>query len=178
MVARASIYTLLIAAVLFLGSFALVPYIGTALFGGGDSKIVNLTIELPPGTDAGTTLRQAMAVEAEIASLDEVVTYQTTVGVGEDVFQRGGQVGAVGSNSAAMVIRLSEDSDTTEVAENLRRRFANGDGERKITVSELQGGGPPEGDMELVVTGANYADIVTASETLVTELADVPDSSM
>ena len=168
------IYTLLIAAVLFLGSFALVPFIGTALFGAGDSKIVNLTMELPPGTDAGTTLREAMAVEAEIASLDEVVTYQTTIGTGEDVFQRGGQVGAIGSNSAAMVIRLSEDSDTTEVAENLRRRFANGDGERKITVSELQGGGPPEGDMELVVTGANYADIVTASETLVAELADVP----
>ena len=168
------IYTLLIAAVLFLGSFALVPFIGTALFGAGDSKIINLTIELPPGTDAGTTLREAMAVETEIASLDEVVTYQTTIGTGEDVFQRGGQVGAIGSNSAAMVIRLSEDSDTTEVAENLRRRFANGDGERKITVSELQGGGPPEGDMELVVTGANYADIVTASETLVAELADVP----
>ena len=168
------IYTLLIAAILFLGSFALVPFIGTALFGGGNSKIVNLTIELPPGTDAETTLGEAMAVEAEIASLDEVVTYQTTIGTGEDVFQRGGQRGAVGSNSAEMVIRLSEDSDTTEVAENLRRRFANGDGERKITVSELQGGGPPEGDMELVVTGANYADIVTASETLVAELADVP----
>ncbi len=168
------IYTLLIAAILFLGSFALVPFIGTALFGGGNSKIVNLTIELPPGTDAETTLGEAMAVEAEIASLDEVVTYQTTIGTGEDVFQRGGQLGAVGSNSAEMVIRLSEDSDTTEVAENLRRRFANGDGERKITVSELQGGGPPEGDMELVVTGANYADIVTASETLVAELADVP----
>lgn len=168
------IYTLLIAAILFLSSFALVPFIGTALFGSGDSKIVNLTIELPPGTDSETTLREAMAVEAEIASLDEVVAYQTTVGTGEDVFQRGGQVGATGSNSAQMIIRLSEDSDTTEVADSLRGRLANGGGERKITVSELQGGGPPEGGMELVVTGANHADIVTASETLVAELADVP----
>ncbi|MCY4108346.1 MAG: efflux RND transporter permease subunit [Chloroflexi bacterium] len=168
------IYALLIATVLFLRSLALVPFMGTALFSGGDSKIVNLTLELPPGTDTETTLREAMALEAEIASLDEVVTYQTTVGTAEDVFQRGGQVGAVGSNSAAMVIRLSEDSDTTEVTDNLRRRFETSDGDRKITVSELQGGGPPEGDMELVVTGANYADIVSASETLVSELSDVP----
>ncbi|MDP6183926.1 MAG: efflux RND transporter permease subunit, partial [Gammaproteobacteria bacterium] len=168
------IYTLLIATFLFLGSFALAPFMGRALFSGGDSKILNLSMELPAGTDSVTTLREAIEVEAEVAALDgDVVTYQTTVGTGETVFRPGGGLGASASNTADMIIRLSADSDTTEVAEILRQRLDNGDGERTITVTEFQGGGPPEGGMELVVSGDAYAEIATASESLVTALADV-----
>ena len=168
------IYTLLIAVLLFVGSFGLAPFIGRALFSGGDAKILILSLELPPGTATATTLREAIAVESEVASLDgDVVTYQTTVGSGETVFRRGGGLGNAGSNAADMIIQLSADSDTAAVAEELRRRLENGDAERKITVAEFQGGGPPEGEMELVVSGDVYSEIASAADTLVAALADV-----
>ena len=168
------IYTLLIAVLLFVGSFGLAPFIGRALFSGGDAKILILSLELPPGTATATTLREAIAVESEVASLDgDVVTYQTTVGSGETVFRRGGGLGNAGSNAADMIIQLSADSDTAAVAEELRRRLENGDAERKITVAEFQGGGPPEGEMELVVSGDAYSEIASAADTLVAALADV-----
>ena len=118
------IYTLLIAVVLFVGSFGLAPFIGRALFSGGDARILILSLELPPGTATATTLREAIAVESVVASLDgDVVTYQTTVGSGETVFRPGAGLGNAGSNAADMIIKLSADSDTAAVAEELRRRL-------------------------------------------------------
>ena len=83
-------YTLLVAVVLFVGSFGLVPFIGTTLFGGGDSRLVSINLELPPGTDTDTTLKAAIDLEEQVAFLgDDVESYLTTVGTGESLFRPG-----------------------------------------------------------------------------------------
>jgi len=90
------------------------------------------------------------------------------------LFRPGGNLSSVSSNTADMVLRLSADADTTQIAEALRQRLEGSASDREVLVSEFQGGGPPEGKMELVVSGESYQALVSASTELMGALRDIP----
>ncbi len=167
-------YTLLVAVVLFVGSFGLVPFIGTTLFGGGDSRLVSINLELPPGTDTDTTLKAAIDLEEQVAFLgDDVESYLTTVGTGESLFRPGGGRGVGGNNTANLIVRLSGQSPTSEVAESLRLRVEENGAGRSVTVSEIQGGGPPAQEMELVLADDDAENLADAADAMVAALDGV-----
>jgi HAE1 family hydrophobic/amphiphilic exporter-1 len=72
--------TLVVAGVLFLGSMALVPIIGTSFLPSMGQKMLIVEVELPSGTDSGTTSEAAKLIEALLADNDAIETYHTTVG--------------------------------------------------------------------------------------------------
>jgi HAE1 family hydrophobic/amphiphilic exporter-1 len=72
--------TLVVAGVLFLGSMALVPIIGTSFLPSMGQKMLIVEIELPSGTDSGTTSEAAKLIEVLLADNDAIETYHTTVG--------------------------------------------------------------------------------------------------
>lgn len=55
--------TLVIAAVLLVASFGLVPFIGTSFLPGSGEKITSIAVERPAGTSQEATLAQAEAFE-------------------------------------------------------------------------------------------------------------------
>jgi HAE1 family hydrophobic/amphiphilic exporter-1 len=72
--------TLVVVAVLFIGSMGLLPIIGTSFMPGMTEKMLYANIEMPVGTDVGTTDRIAREVEALLVGNNEIETYHSSIG--------------------------------------------------------------------------------------------------
>jgi multidrug efflux pump subunit AcrB len=165
--------TLGIAAVLFFGSFALLPIIGTSFLPEMTEKMLTVEIELPLGAPLDATDAVARSVEAQIAELDDVKRYYTTVGASP-----ASPFGAVaiaegrGANAGDIMVLLDPDADMEAAAAALR--------------SACSGIAPPGGDITIhtgqemmemgtkmlmvSITGTDYSDIKATADELVTEL--------
>lgn len=136
----------------FIGSLALVPFIGSEFFPRTDQGLVSVMIEMPAGFNLKQTDEVASEIERELARHKEVKTIYSTVGTKGGIF--GGNTGV---NIAAIVIQLV-DKDQRNVSD---RQFANrlrprlaGIPSAKITVqvASTMGGGD-EADVQIEVTG-------------------------
>jgi HAE1 family hydrophobic/amphiphilic exporter-1 len=112
--------TLIIAAVLFLGSMALLPVIGTSFMPSMTEKMVTVDISMPPGTDIGTTNEIAAKVEAFLKDNDAIESYDTTVGVSSSLYGAMSAVMGGGDNTATITIYLKSSADMDKEAETLR----------------------------------------------------------
>jgi len=165
--------TLVIAAVLFFGSFGLLPIIGTSFLHSMTEKMLTVDIEMPQGTDVEATQEVAIQVEEILGEKPEVFeTYDTTVGTTASL---GGGFSAMmggGSNTASIFILLDQDADLEGEAEELRYACEGIAEEGTIRVST----GPREMSMmmgpnlEVSIRGENYDDIVSAANQLFAEL--------
>ncbi len=174
--------TLVIAGGLFLGSFALVPIIGTSFIPSMIDKSLRVEIEMPVGTDLRTVEGVAMLVEEVLAGEPEITVYQTTVGTMNSP-RGGGPVGGggsmrndSGSNSASITVLLQADADLDQTAAELIRAFDGLDVDGVITVitgqqamaAQMSGSG-----LDVSVRGENHEDIARLSEELFAQLATV-----
>ena len=156
----------LVAALVITGaSMGLIGVIPVNLFPSSDIRFVTIDMSLPPGTPVDATLAQVESIENELSSVSEV--HVTVVGSQADVF---GQSGPTGFNQSFTFSRLTPDAPA-DITDVLRDSLDGVDG-RVINVSEVSAG-PPEGGLEISVTGANYADIITVTAQLVEGLKSI-----
>jgi HAE1 family hydrophobic/amphiphilic exporter-1 len=166
--------TLVIAAVLFFGSFGLLPIIGSSFLPNMSEKMLTVDIELPPGTDLIATEEVAMQVEDILGEKPEVfVTYDTTVGTSASVFGGFSAMMGGGPNTATVFILLDRDADLEGEAEALRHAFEGIVEEGTISVST----GPTGMSMmmgssrlDIAIRGENHDDIASAANELFAEL--------
>ncbi|MBC7104415.1 MAG: efflux RND transporter permease subunit [Firmicutes bacterium] len=108
------------AAGLFAASLAAVPLVGTEFMPALDRGLVNITVEMPAGTDLDVTNRVVTEIEAAVASLPEVDAVIASVGGGGM-----GMGGGGGTDQASVRLQLKERSErkrsAAQVAEDLRR---------------------------------------------------------
>ena len=109
--------TLVVAGVLFFGSMALVPIIGTSFLPSMGEKMLIVEIELPSGTDSGTTSSAAKLIEALLADNDEIETYHTTVGT-STTSVHAAMSAAMGGGDNTAEITLLLDSGANEEKEH------------------------------------------------------------
>lgn len=128
---------LVIVAVLCIGSFALVPVIGTAFIPSGMEKMVVVEIEMPPGTDLETTARKAAEVEAVIAENTEWEIYATTVGTSSEMGGIAALMGG-GSNTAEITALLKSSADQEADVELVRQLLEPMAADTEFTVSAGQ----------------------------------------
>ena len=157
--------TVALALAILVGTLSLVPQLNTILIDNNGQTTVNVTQTLPPGTSLETADGKAKEIEAVIAGIDDVETYQVTVGGG------GGPMGGVfgggaGSVKVSYSLSLKEGGDYGGVEQTLHDTVGSRTDLGEVTVGGGDGFG---GDTLEVEVKADDPAALTEATSLVQE---------
>ena len=160
----------------FLGSFALVPFIGMEFLPEMDEGIVQVQVDLPRGSDLERTGDVALRAKEIIHQLPEVDSVNLSVGGAVGM----GFGGAGESHRASMEITLLDlaerERSDREVAEDLRIRFRQIAGaEFSVRTGGMMGGpGMGGAPISIAVRGTDLAELERLSDQMAALVAAVP----
>jgi len=173
--------TVLVAVVLFAGSLALLPVIGTSFMPSMGMKEIMVEVEMPLGTDIKTTDAKTLEVEKVVKdvmdSRNSIDMFYSTVGTSSS-FSGGftALAGGGGTNTASIEILLKKNAHLNREADDLRDRIAASvGGEGKIVVTPMassMGSFDPTA-FRVYLTSNDYSAVVDAANHLTTSLEDV-----
>ena len=158
------IATLASAGAVTVASLGLLFVIPINLFGGGDERLLEVELSLPPGSGVQQTINATTEIEASLSAVSDV--YNATIG-GTDFGPGGG--GPTSLQQANFFARLSDDAPDN-IAETLRQTLDRPD--RTIRVSEISAG-PPAAGIEIAVTGPDYDTIAAVTGQLASSVAGI-----
>ncbi|WP_329116163.1 efflux RND transporter permease subunit [Streptomyces sp. NBC_01465] len=170
---RRRLTSLLIAAVVLIGTFGMAPLLKTNFFDQGDQETLTLKQELTPGTSLEAADVAAKKVEKVLAGIDTIKDYQVTVGSSGFMAAFGGGTGA---NQASYQLTLKSADDYSDTQDRLEKELAEVDGIGDTTVGS--GGGFGDQDLSVVVKAGDGATLRKASDQVrdaVASLKDVKD---
>ena len=121
------------ALVIFFGSIALVPRLGTNFFDQSSQNTFSITQTLPASTSLQQTDQAARQVEAVLASVPGVQTYQVTIGSSGSVASSFS--GGSGSNSATFAVTTDPNVDQVALQQTVQNRLHQLSGVGTITLS-------------------------------------------
>ncbi len=161
--------TLAIAAVLFVASFGLAPFIGTSFLPSGNQKIASIQVNMPAGTSQEATAAEAAKLEDVIKQTAPVTLLQTQIaGSGLRAAFRGSS-----SSSATITATFKSNVNMNQTLADLRTRLkaaSNAD----ITVSnESSGFGGSTNNVQVTVQGNNYDQVTKVAQDLTKQIAAV-----
>ena len=168
--------TLVVAALLFLGSFALVPAIGTSFIPSMSQQELTVEIIMPPGTDLIATEEMAVRLEKALSENPEVRNYQTFAGSSGTLMGGFSAMMSGGINAATITIILNSDADMEKEAEELRQAYADIAGEGvivNVTTGDAMSAQMMGSGLDVSVRGDNFQDVASVSEKLISDLAGV-----
>ncbi len=163
--------TLVIAAVLVLGSFGLIPVIGTSFLPSMGEQMITVEIEMPKATDVELA-QKVEQVEEAVKGLKMGDCY-TTIGNPMGI-SMGPMGGMGGTNTATLMIALPPESDLEGEAADLRQACQPLSGDDTTihvltgeAAASMMGGGDT---LMLRVTGDDLDKVTLATEALAEEL--------
>ncbi len=162
--------TLAIAAVLFVGSFGLVPLIGTSFLPSGNQKIASITVSMPAGTSIDATEAEAAKLETVVKQTAPVTLLQTQIG------GSGLEAAFNGSNSstATMTVTFDNSVDMNKTLADLRTKLKDAAGDADVSVAnESSGFGGNTNNVQVTVQGNNYDTVSKVAEDLTKQIAGV-----
>jgi len=168
--------TLVVATLLFLGSFALVPVIGTAFIPSMSEQEITVEVVMPPGTDLIATQEIAIRLEKALSENPEVRNYQTFAGSSGTLMGGFSAMMSGGTNSATITVILYSDADMEKEAEELRQAYADIVGEGvivNVTTGDAMSAQMMGSGLDVSVRGDNFQNVASVSEKLISELAGV-----
>ena len=164
---RHKLATLGVAVATLLGSFAVVPLLGTEFVPKADFSETFVSYQTPVGTPIAVTEARARQVDAALREMPEVRYTLTTINAGQ----------AQGRTAASVYVRLTDRKDRVrsvdQMSAPLRERLATIAG---ITVTHVGlldavGGNKP---ISLSVQGADMQELQRLTQRLTTRFAQVP----
>ena len=165
----------ILAAVLFVGSAALIPTLPTQFLNSGAEKYLQVTVAPPIGTASSAVLTRAEQAEQILRADPEVQLVQTSVpGEGDTGVQTlSAAFSGRAANSAQMLVRLSPstslDAEQRKFQQQLRPLVAEG---YAVDVQQQNFGGGTT--IDVTVSGADTAQVRSASQALLSELQAMP----
>ena len=163
------------ATILFLGSFALVPLIGTTFIPSMGEKMLTVEIEMPPEADLIATEEAAIQVEDILGRNPEFLAYQTTAGISSSFM--GGFVAMMGggTNTASILIIVDPGADLEQEAVDLRQALEGviENGTITVTAGEAAMGQMMGSGLDISVRGENYENIAGLTAQLLAKLDDI-----
>ncbi|MGI8485186.1 MAG: efflux RND transporter permease subunit [Thermomicrobiales bacterium] len=161
------VITLIIVAVVFIGSLGLTPFIGTSFLPSSGEKGATITIDYAEGTSQQSTVDQVAKFEQLVQNTAKVESIQTQIG-GSDlaaVFS-----GASGSRATLTVV-FDESVNLNNTLNDVRSALESNKGDAQISVSNLdsQGGS----NVQVVVKGADYKAVSDSANKLTEQLQGV-----
>jgi len=167
---------LVVAAVLFFGSLALVPLLPTQFINAGSEKILQVVVIPPAGATSDAVLERASQAEEILIGLDDVELVQTSVpGEGDTSFQTivAAQQGQP-ANSATLTVRLDPSVDLGEASQALSGALApvKVDG---FDTNVSEAAGFTSNNLNVVVSAEDPAVVASTTEQVLDALADRAD---
>jgi len=163
---RRRLTSVLLAAVILVGTFGMAPLLKTNFFDQGEQEVLTVKQELKPGTSLAATDEQAKKVERLIAGTKGVKDYQVTVGSSGFLAAFGG---GTDTNQASYQVMLKDDAKSTEVTDAIEAGLKKLSGIGTTTVSAGDGFGNQ--DLSVVVKAADGDVLRKASEQVRTAVA-------
>ncbi|HEX3028170.1 MAG TPA: efflux RND transporter permease subunit, partial [Clostridia bacterium] len=112
---------LITAFVLLIGSFSLVPFIGTSFIAEEKENYVNITINYPEGTDVKVINTKASEIEKVLSKDSDIESYQTTVGTSTS----NAMATMMGSgDSGSIMVELKKGSNLDNAIKKYKNKFA------------------------------------------------------
>jgi len=164
-----------IVVVVFLGSFSLVPLIGTSYFASMGSNVLIASIEMPRGTDTATTYDVVLEVEEVLAAQPEVIDYNSIIGAGDNSM---GALFAIGgsSNLAQINFTIGSEYNMAEVTDKISRLLEGITEFGTITLDTEDSSMAAMGQsIEITVSGNDISQIVSVADEIAINLAGKAD---
>ncbi len=173
-------WTLVIAGVLFLGSGALLPILGTSFLPSMTEKMLVVEVELPPGTEVETTNEVAGLIEALIAKNEAVDFYYAMIGTSTTSVQSAMAAAfGGGDNTAEIQIMLNDDADEPKEQADLEYALEGlmlQDYTTVLSGDEAMGSQMGFGTgLDVSVSGESAEEVSTATKLLVERLETMDD---
>ena len=171
---RHRLATLIIAALLFLGTLGLFPYIPQSFLPGGGESLLSaeVTLSRPMPIDkmvsSGGPVAQIETVLGGLRQTGKVEIFRVTAGGSDVAFDR---LDTATGGLISVFLRLTEGTDAREIADFLRSGLKGED--RTVMVETVQTNGPPSAGLELTLTGDDYARVSEFAETVILAIQDV-----
>ena len=151
------VLTIVIALVVFIGSFFIVPLIGTEFLPQYDQSEFWVSFKAGPGTTLAETARLTEGVEQIVGSHKEVKTQFTTIGSGSDPDSRG-------SIAVKLIDRSERDASVFQLIEQLRKELSSYVGLRLTISPEESHSGGAGGAVEIAVSGENEQKLMALAK--------------
>jgi hydrophobic/amphiphilic exporter-1 (mainly G- bacteria), HAE1 family len=155
------------ATVIFFGSLATAPFIGTEFVPTEDRSELQIMVDLPPGTSFDESVSGIARVEKELLGVPEVRQVFSTVGINGEVRRSSIRVQLTPKDERALGIEA--------VKQSLRARLAHLPFmEIKVADPEMVQGAPYEPPISVYVRGNDLDELTRISDELAARAKDVP----
>jgi multidrug efflux pump subunit AcrB len=162
--------TLLLAALVLVGTLALVPFMKVNFLGSTGQSTFQVTQELPVGTSLDAQDAASTDVEAAVRAVDGVSIVQVSVGGGSAFAAFAG--GGGGSSTVTYSVTTDDSADADAVQAEVRAELDGIADAGEITVSS-GGGFGGSSDIEIDITAASAADLQAASDDILAAVGDL-----
>ncbi len=149
--------TLMIAAVIFLGSLFLLGQLPQSFIPGLGEPTINITVNLPAGTAMADTDELVQAFETAVSQLAGVETIQTEVGGAGGVAALFGGGGNINQNQANLTVSAENQEELQNLTNEIRTRAEEIFGEEVVRVSAASQTG--FSGFGIIVTGESLDDL-------------------
>lgn len=163
---RRRLTSVVIAAAVLVGTFAMAPLLKTNFFDQGEQEVLTLKQELKPGTSLAATDAQARKVEQMLDGVKGVKDYQVTVGSSGFLAAFGG---GTDTNQASYQVMLDDSASATDVQDRIQDGLGKLSGIGTTTVAAGDGFGNQ--DLSVVVKAADGDVLRAAAERVRAEVA-------
>ncbi|QYF72872.1 efflux RND transporter permease subunit [Cryobacterium sp. PAMC25264] len=167
---RHYVSTLLLAALVLVGTVALLPFMKVNFLGSTGQSTFQVTQELPVGTSLAAQDSASTAVEDAIRGVDGVSIVQVSIGGGSAFAAFAG--GGSSSSTVTYSVTTEDSADSDAVQAEVRTNLDDLDNAGEVTVSAGSGFGGSS-DIEIDITAASGADLQTASDDILAAVGDL-----
>lgn len=167
---RRRLTSVLLAVVILIGTFGMVPLLKTNFFDQGEQEVLTVKQELKPGTSLVATDARARKVEKLLAGTKGVKDYQVTIGSSGFMAAFGG---GTDTNQASYQVMLDDSAQYDRVQDDIEAGLKKLDGIGTTTVTAGDGFGSQ--DLSVVVKAADAGVLRAASEQVRRTVAGLDD---
>jgi HAE1 family hydrophobic/amphiphilic exporter-1 len=161
--------TITAAALVLLGTLALVPFVPTNFVGNSGQNTLSVTQTLPPGTSLEAKDEAAQELEDAFTDVDGVKTVQVSVGS-----SGGSALAAIfgGGGSTTFSITTDPDADQDQVRADVQDAIDGLDADEigEVSVSSGSGGGFASSDIEIEITAPDEQTLDAATDDILTAM--------
>ncbi|KPK21463.1 MAG: hypothetical protein AMJ76_02550 [Dehalococcoidia bacterium SM23_28_1] len=170
--------TLTAGVVLFVASFALLPFIGISFLPGGGTDTIHASVELPPGTSLATSEAKAQEIEELLNQAEKLDTYDLIIGQPDPSGSFASTQLASGrvptSGTISLYINYSDGVDMDEAADWLRDSLNALPGEKEVSVQQMSAATQTD-QVEITISADSLEDVQDANSQLLLNLKSVKD---